>query len=627
MMKLLCRARLLLFGSIIEAMLCLFTAMQDAFAAPKMSIQQPSGIPLVAHTVVGWNQNRGPMLDQAISPDGLIDVHSIASGSVQSMALQNDATVAGWGEGPIGSTNSLPRPNRAKPVAAGTVHTAPKKSEGSAIRRQSGGSSIEQPATGLTDATSLVANDDHALHAGGSTLDFGNQAAIDSTATRTFNINNSGDTALRALQASAAGHNSIGTGQLVPDIAVFLGSIDPSNELASQTGFIYFSDSEVAGEPKSLSFTILNRGPEDLSNLSLKLAGNNPTDFLITPLSISTLSPGNAITFKVTFAPITRGYRYAVIYIFSDDPDSNPFQIGVFGHGLQPKLVVEQPAGRLVSSSGTVVAWGLHSELANSLFGIKAIAPGSAHLIALRYDGRVIAAGDNSYGQAIVPNGLLGVQAIAAGTYHNIALQTDGTTVAWGLNNFGQATPPSDLTGVKAVSAGTSHSLALKTDGRVVAWGDNSFNQSAVPSSLAGVKAIAAGGFHSVALRNDGTVMSWGDNSYGQTTLPDGLSGVEAIAAGLGYTVALKADGTVIAWGNNDYGQSTVPVGLIGVHAIAAGITTTLALKNDGTVVAWGGNFFGQTNVPAGLVNVYAISAAADSGWALTESTSVFTNQ
>ena len=71
-----------------------------------------------------------------------------------------------------------------------------------------------------------------------------------------------------------------------------------------------------------------------------------------------------------------------------------------------------------------------------------------------------------------VPAGLTNVVAIAGGGYHSLALKYDGTVVAWGDNSAGQTNVPAGLSNVVAVAAGGFHSLALKNDGSVVAWGD-----------------------------------------------------------------------------------------------------------------------------------------------------------
>ena len=265
-----------------------------------------------------------------------------------------------------------------------------------------------------------------------------------------------------------------------------------------------------------------------------------------------------------------------------------------------------------------VVAWGYNGDgqttVPTGLSGVKAIAAGGTHTVALKSNGTVVAWGGqyNNYGQTTVPAGLSGVAAIAAGMYHTVALKSDGTVLAWGDNTYGQTTVPAGLSGVTAVAAYMYHTLALKSSGTVVGWGDNSDGQTTVPAGLSGVAAIAAGGYHAVALKSNGTVAAWGVQNFynvGQTTVPAGLSGVAAIAAGGYHTVALKSDGTVLAWGDNSYGQTTVPAGLSGVNAIAAGWFHTVALKSNGMVLAWGGNSNGQTAVPVGLTGVTAIAA------------------
>jgi alpha-tubulin suppressor-like RCC1 family protein len=177
----------------------------------------------------------------------------------------------------------------------------------------------------------------------------------------------------------------------------------------------------------------------------------------------------------------------------------------------------------------------------------------------------------DSYTPRYVRN-LSGVKDIAAGGYHSLALKEDGTVFAWGLNTVGQLgvggnatryTPVqvSDLTRVKEIEAGEWHSLALRETGSVFAWGanyrgqlgdestQNAYKRVAV-SNLSGVKTIDAGSFHSLALKTDGTVWAWGANSedgqLGDGTKTDrnspvqvqNLSGVQDISGGGRHSLA-----------------------------------------------------------------------------------------
>ena len=305
-------------------------------------------------------------------------------------------------------------------------------------------------------------------------------------------------------------------------------------------------------------------------------------------------------------------------------------QLGV-GSSAGPEACEEVISKKVEPCSTTPVA-------VPGLSGVKQVAAGGSHSLALLENGTVLAWGNNFYGQLgqgtidgpetcetpgytnpvhscstspIAVPGLTGVVAVAAGANASFALLENGTVLGWGLNEFGELgdgdagvepcgegasrcnlapTPVSGLSHVTAIASGQAHSLALLSDGTVMAWGSNNTGEigdgsqqdAYVPepvTGLAGVTAIAAGSDDSVALLGDGTVADWGDNTYGQ--LGDGTS--------TGPEHCSLAAPTIPC--------STVPVavsGLAGVTGISAGFEHDLALLGDGTVDAWGYNEYGS---------------------------------
>jgi alpha-tubulin suppressor-like RCC1 family protein len=170
---------------------------------------------------------------------------------------------------------------------------------------------------------------------------------------------------------------------------------------------------------------------------------------------------------------------------------------------------------------------------------VEAIAAGPWHSLALLKDGTVRSWGANNYGQLgggdatgnqyrspVKALNLEGVKAIAVGSHHSLALREDGT-VWGGYNGYGQLgdgttidrhspVKVSDLERVSAIVAGrlqgiSHNSLALREDGTVWAWGYNGYGQLGDGTTtnrdrpmkvleLKRVKAIDAGGYHSLAV-------------------------------------------------------------------------------------------------------------------------------
>ncbi|HET7017105.1 MAG TPA: hypothetical protein VFI65_24495 [Streptosporangiaceae bacterium] len=288
---------------------------------------------------------------------------------------------------------------------------------------------------------------------------------------------------------------------------------------------------------------------------------------------------------------------------------------------------------------------------------------GCDHAIALTAAGRVLAWGDDTFGQlgdgsdqqrftpvrVKLPPGGSKIISISAGCDHNLALTSSGRVFAWGYNidgELGDGTTTNRAlpvkvrfptgTRIKSISAGYGDSLAVTTSGRVLAWGDNSYGQlgdgnftgvARKPLSVklpGGVKIaeVACGAFHNLAVTTTGLVYGWGYNAHGElgdksvanadlpvrVALPTGTR-VSQVSAGVNHSVALTAAGHVLAWGFDIYGQlgdgTTAPVSRdvpvrvkfsapVKIKAIGAGRDHAVVITTAGRVLAWGYNFYGQ---------------------------------
>ncbi len=270
--------------------------------------------------------------------------------------------------------------------------------------------------------------------------------------------------------------------------------------------------------------------------------------------------------------------------------------------------------------SGTLDGWG-HGlgTLPANRSNVIAVAAGprgpSVHNLALRFDGSVIAWGDNNHGQCNVPTNLADVVAIAAGGRHSAALKSDGTLALWGDNSLGQITnAPAGRTNVVDVKAGCWHTLALRSDGTVAAWGDLFNRTNAVPAGLSNVIAIAAGPRHCLALKSDHTVAAWGFDyaflgNFLPTNVPPDLTNVVAIAAGMEHNQAILRDGTMRVCGRtNNPGLAFAPV-LANLLGMSAGWHWGMASDYDAVLTRWG-----LAAAPEGMKGVVASSAGAFHG-------------
>jgi alpha-tubulin suppressor-like RCC1 family protein len=108
-------------------------------------------------------------------------------------------------------------------------------------------------------------------------------------------------------------------------------------------------------------------------------------------------------------------------------------------------------------ADGTVMVWGF----GNAGLGRKAYTPDGPHPT-----------------PELVP-GVTGIRAIALGDHHVLAITTAGTLVSWGDTLVGEVghgsslpAPVAGLSNVRAVAAGIARSFAVLANGTIMTWGD-----------------------------------------------------------------------------------------------------------------------------------------------------------
>ena len=148
----------------------------------------------------------------------------------------------------------------------------------------------------------------------------------------------------------------------------------------------------------------------------------------------------------------------------------------------------------------------------------------------------------------VIPT-LNGVKSVAAGKEHALALTADGKVYAWGNNRFGQLGTGNADTVLEAASPVLISALSDKKVVGIYAGGDTSF-----------------------AVCEDGTLFGWGMNYVGQLAdanlnnkdVPTHISipgmKVLSVAAGNGHTIALcysetESKTSVWGWGNDGHAQ------------------------------------------------------------------------
>jgi len=409
-------------------------------------------------SVVAWGLNNfGQSTMPVLAQSGVV---AIAAGNYHSLALKSDGSVVAWGAStvPAGLGGVVA-------VAAGTYHSLALKSDGSVVAwattepsfssNERGQSTV--PA-GLGGVVAVAAGSYHslALKSDGSVVAWGSNGSGQSTVPAGLSgvVAIASDNHNLALKSDGSvvawGRNNYGE-STVPVVAqggvvAIVAGYDRSLALKSDGSVVAWGRNDYGQStvPVVAQDGVVAIGAGVFHNLALKSDG-------------SVVAWGGNCCGLSTVPVEAQGGVVAIA-------------AGSY-HSLALK------------SDGSVVVWGSNLDGQNTvpagLGGVVAIAS-DVHNLALKSDGTVVAWGYNDAGQVtgtplvvspytaiaspVTLGGhmLSGVVAIEAGAYHSLALKSDGKVVAWGDNYFGQSTVPVVAQGgVVAIAAGGLRNLAL----------------------------------------------------------------------------------------------------------------------------------------------------------------------
>ena len=215
---------------------------------------------------------------------------------------------------------------------------------------------------------------------------------------------------------------------------------------------------------------------------------------------------------------------------------------------------------------------------------IVAVAAGFAHVVGLKANGTVCAAGHNLQSQCDVRKWTRIID-IAAGMKFTIGLRPDGTVVYTGETEW--LSQLSRWKNIVSIAAGRDHAVGLKADGTVAVAGGNKYAQCNI-SHWTHIARIYAFDPCTFGVRQDGSPVST-DSRFELTHWSDPLH----ISVGSSHAVGLTRSGQVLEchYGNEDKACTHI-THWQDVLTLCAHHDYTVGMKADGTLVfAGNGNY------------------------------------
>ncbi len=130
-----------------------------------------------------------------------------------------------------------------------------------------------------------------------------------------------------------------------------------SQQLKSGKSLVRFGYQTVGKGSFTKTFTIRNTGSVNVTGIKIGKQGPGSRDFKLRNPIQNSLKPGEAVTFKVTFAPTVKNLRQATILVSNSYGKSGKFRIKVEGVGV-PKGLSGKSAAVSPASSGSRASLG-----------------------------------------------------------------------------------------------------------------------------------------------------------------------------------------------------------------------------------------------------------------------------